>query len=167
LCLFSRVQRRLPVAAKTIQKRFKHPYVLCAEVRTLIIKEKEHEENLSTEQNQKSAYPWIPFADGHQGRTPGDQQAPRQRPQTLGPVKVAHEYVNGNQKFYVMTPGWFDCLQRDGILKLYPNEKRSPRTTGCLSGPISNDCSKVGNGPRTGFLSFISAETISSAVAWG
>jgi hypothetical protein len=62
------------------QERFKHPYMFCAEIRTLIIKEKEHEENLSTEQNQKSAYPWIPFADGHQGRTPGDQQAPRQRP---------------------------------------------------------------------------------------
>ena len=81
------------------QEIFKPPYALCNWIRTLIIKENEYEENLSTEQNQKSSYPWIPFADGHQGRTPGDQQAPCQRPQAPGPVEKPMKMLTENENF--------------------------------------------------------------------
>jgi len=72
-----------------------HPWAQYAQIRTLGIKENKNEENISTEQNQKSANPRIPIADGHQGRAADHQQAPCQRTQEIGAVKIPVERSTG------------------------------------------------------------------------
>jgi len=50
------------------------------------IKEKANEKNISTEQDQAGADPWIPFTYGDSRWPPGHQQAARQGSQAPGPV---------------------------------------------------------------------------------
>ena len=63
-----------------------NPWAPGADKRNLRDKGKDNEENISTEQNQKSTYARIPVTDGYHRRQAGHQQTTRQRPQTFGPV---------------------------------------------------------------------------------
>jgi ribonuclease P protein component len=59
-----------------------------------VTKEKANEKDLSTEQNQKSTYPWVSFPDGYQRRPDGYQPSTCQRPQASGPVGPAAKTVS-------------------------------------------------------------------------